>query len=136
MLKKTVLELGGSDPYIILEDANLSEAVATCVESRLINSGQSCIAAKRFIVVESVREAFEQQYVEKMKQMKMGDPLDEANDIGPQAREDLRDDLHQQVEKSIEQGGQMFAGRPNPRGPRRVLSTDCINRCLIGLTSV
>src|ERR687892_740878 len=83
MLKKTVLELGGSDAYVVLEDADLDETVATCVKSRLINSGQSCIAAKRFIVVESVRERFENMFTEHMRAAKMGDPMDETTDIGP-----------------------------------------------------
>ncbi|MEX0982979.1 MAG: NAD-dependent succinate-semialdehyde dehydrogenase [Bacteroidales bacterium] len=110
MLKKTVLELGGSDPYLILEDADLEMATYTCVNSRLINSGQSCIAAKRFIVVESVKEKFEQFFVQNMKKKKMGDPLDEQNDIGPQARNDLRDELHQQVAESIKKGAQCLLG--------------------------
>jgi len=109
-LKKTVLELGGSDPYIVLEDADLEKAAETCVNSRLINSGQSCIAAKRFIVVEPVREQFEALYVRKMQAKKMGDPLQEGVDLGPMARADLRDDLHQQVQKSIEQGARLLLG--------------------------
>jgi succinate-semialdehyde dehydrogenase/glutarate-semialdehyde dehydrogenase len=90
LIKKSVLELGGSDPYIILEDADLEKTVATCVESRLLNSGQSCIAAKRFIVVESVHKRFEEMLVEQMRGKKMGSPLDETVDVGPQARFDLR----------------------------------------------
>ncbi|MHA2203821.1 MAG: aldehyde dehydrogenase family protein, partial [Candidatus Hodarchaeales archaeon] len=90
MLKKTVLELGGSDPYIVLEDANVEEAVLTCITSRLINSGQSCIAAKRFIVVEKLVKKFEELYVFNMKDRKMGDPLREDTMVGPQARVDLR----------------------------------------------
>lgn len=115
-LKKTVLELGGSDPYIILEDAELDEAAKTCVTSRLINAGQSCIAAKRFIVVESVLEEFEKKVVALMKQKKMGDPLDEDTDLGPQARKDLRDELHEQVEVSIEKGAKCLLGGVIPEG--------------------
>jgi len=115
MLKKTVLELGGSDPYIILEDANLEEAVKICVTSRLINSGQSCIAAKRFIVVESIRERFEQMYVQEMRSRKMGDPMDENNEVGPQARHDLRDDLHRQVVQSIQKGAKCPLGGEIPK---------------------
>ena len=85
VLKKTVMELGGSDPYVILEDADLEMAADTCVTARLINGGQSCIAAKRFIVVEKVYNEFEKLFVEKMKSKKMGDPFDESNHIGPQA---------------------------------------------------
>ncbi len=117
VLKKTVLELGGSDPYVILEDANIEEAVTTCVTSRLINSGQSCIAAKRFVVVESVLEKFETLYVEQMRQRKMGDPLDEATEVGPQARHDLRDELHQQVMASVEKGAKVLLGGEVPDGP-------------------
>ncbi len=109
-LKKSVLELGGSDPYVILEDANLLKAVKTCVTSRLINGGQSCIAAKRFIIVENVFEQFKDLFVERMQLKKMGNPFDETSDIGPQARIDLRDELHGQVEKSVTQGAQILLG--------------------------
>ncbi|MGH8799752.1 MAG: aldehyde dehydrogenase family protein, partial [Casimicrobiaceae bacterium] len=104
MLKKTVLELGGSDPYLILEDADLELAAKICTKGRLVNSGQSCIAAKRFIVVEPVRARFEALFVERMAAARMGDPFDDATDIGPQARRDLRDALHGQVEASIARG--------------------------------
>lgn len=110
MLKKTVLELGGSDPYIILEDANLEETVHSCVASRLINNGQSCIAAKRFIVVEPVRARFEKMFVEKMRSQKVGNPLEPEVTVGPLARRDLRDELHIQVRKSIEQGAKLLCG--------------------------
>lgn len=116
-LKKTVLELGGSDPYVVLDDADVDLAVATCVSSRLINSGQSCIAAKRFIVTEKNREAFERQYVERMKSVQMGNPLDEATQVGPQARTDLRDDLHRQVEESLARGARLLLGGQIPEGP-------------------
>jgi len=116
MLKKTVLELGGSDPYIILEDADMDETVNACVISRLINGGQSCIAAKRFLVVEQVLEAFEKKFVEKMKQAVMGNPLDPHVTLGPQAREDLRNELHGQVLKSIEKGAVCLLGGSIPEG--------------------
>lgn len=116
LLKKTVLELGGSDPYIILGDADLEETVNTCVLSRLINAGQSCIAAKRFIVVESLREKFEELFVNKMKTYRMGNPLDENTDIGPQARHDLRDELHEQAIESIEKGATCLLGGEIPDG--------------------
>lgn len=90
-------------------------AATTCVNSRLINSGQNCIAAKRFIVVEPVKEEFEQHFVEQMKQKKMGDPLNDQNDIGPQARNDLRDELHQQVEDSLKKGAQCLLGGEKPK---------------------
>lgn len=115
-LKKTVLELGGSDPYIVLEDADMDNTVETCVTSRLINAGQSCIAAKRFIVVESVMEEFEEKFVNLMKQQKMGNPLDENIDMGPQARFDLRDDLHDQVKRSIDKGANCIVGGKIPEG--------------------
>lgn len=117
LIKKTVLELGGSDAYVILEDADLDLAVATCVRSRLINSGQSCIAAKRFIVVESLRSEFEQRFVERMRAAAMGDPLDPDTRVGPQARHDLRDQLHEQVVKSIEKGARCLLGGEVPDSP-------------------
>lgn len=117
MLKKTLLELGGSDPYLILEDADLDKTVEACVTSRLLNSGQSCISAKRFVVVEAVRRQFEQMLVDQMQAKRMGDPLDEAVEIGPQARFDLRDDLHQQVINSITQGAVCLLGGEIPEDP-------------------
>ena len=116
-LKKTVLELGGSDPYVILEDADLDSAAETCATARLINSGQSCIAAKRFIVVEAVREAFEERFLQAMKAAKMGDPMKEDTLVGPQARDDLRDELHHQVVRSIEAGARCILGGQIPSGP-------------------
>ncbi|MEZ4736200.1 MAG: NAD-dependent succinate-semialdehyde dehydrogenase [Caldilineaceae bacterium] len=116
LIKKTVLELGGSDPYLILEDADLETAVSTCVNSRLINSGQSCIAAKRFIVVQSRRDEFEKLFVDKMRNARMGDPFDEATEVGPQARHDLRDDLDQQVQQSIRRGARCLLGGEIPIG--------------------
>ncbi len=110
VLKKTVLELGGSDPYIVLEDADLDAAAQTCVNSRLINAGQSCIAAKRFIVVEPVLEAFTARFVALMSAKKMGDPFADDTDLGPLARHDLRDDLHKQVLASVEQGANLLLG--------------------------
>lgn len=115
LVKKTVLELGGSDPYIILEDADLEMAAETCVTSKLINGGQSCIAAKRFIVVRKVFDEFKALFIEKMKHKKMGDPLDERNDIGPQARDNLRNDLHDQVRRSIKMGARLLLGGEIPR---------------------
>ena len=116
-LKKSVLELGGSDPYVVLEDADLESTVQTCVDSRLINSGQSCIAAKRFIVVEPIRDRFTELFVELMQAKRMGDPFDEGVDLGPQARRDLRDELHDQVTGSIDRGAKAFLGGSVPPGP-------------------
>lgn len=109
-LKKQVLELGGSDAYVILEDADMDVAVEIAVRGRLVNSGQSCIAAKRFVVVKSVRKEFERRYVEQMKLATYGDPMDEKSRIGPMARHDLRDQLHEQVLKSIEKGAKVLCG--------------------------
>jgi succinate-semialdehyde dehydrogenase/glutarate-semialdehyde dehydrogenase len=116
MLKKTVLELGGSDPYLVLEDAELEEAVETCVFSRLLNSGQSCIAAKRFVVVASQREQFEKLFTQRMAEAKMGDPTAENTEVGPQARPDLREDLHRQVLQSIKRGATLLLGGEIPQG--------------------
>jgi succinate-semialdehyde dehydrogenase / glutarate-semialdehyde dehydrogenase len=117
LLKKTVLELGGSDPYLILEDADLELAAKVCARGRLINGGQSCIAAKRFLVVEKIRRRFEELFIEKMSAARMGDPLDETTEIGPQARHDLRDALHGQVEASIAKGARCLLGGKIPDGP-------------------
>jgi succinate-semialdehyde dehydrogenase/glutarate-semialdehyde dehydrogenase len=115
-LKKSVLELGGSDPYLVLGDADLDLAVETCVRSRLINSGQSCIAAKRFIVVDSVREEFTARFVERMGRARVGTPLDDATEVGPQARRDLRDGLHDQVMRSVAGGARLLLGGEVPDG--------------------
>jgi succinate-semialdehyde dehydrogenase/glutarate-semialdehyde dehydrogenase len=115
-IKKTVLELGGSDAYLVLEDADLEAAAEACVRSRLINSGQSCIAAKRFLVMESVRTRFEDLFIEKMRARTMGDPR-QSPDVGPLARHDLRDGLHKQVTASVEQGARLRLGGVVPEGP-------------------
>jgi succinate-semialdehyde dehydrogenase/glutarate-semialdehyde dehydrogenase len=116
-LKKTVLELGGSDPYIVLADADLKQTVDSCVISRLINSGQSCIAAKRFVVVKPVVGEFETRLVKKMKSQRMGNPLDEKVTVGPLARFDLRDDLHRQVKESLKKGSRCLLGGELPGAP-------------------
>src|SRR3984893_932654 len=117
MLKKTVLELGGSDPYLILEDADIEVAANVSTKGRLVNSGQSCIAAKRFIVVEGVRREFEERFVEHMSAVKMGDPLDESTRMGPLARHDLRDALHAQVKASVAKGARVLLGGAVPNNP-------------------
>ena len=117
VLKKTVLELGGSDPYLILDDADLAKTAADCAFARLINGGQSCIAAKRFIVLESIRERFEELFVAAMAERTMGDPLDEKTLIGPQARHELRDELHDQVVRSTASGARLLLGGEIPSGP-------------------
>jgi len=116
-LKKTVLELGGSDPFIVLEDADLELAVEQAVTSRFLNTGQSCIAAKRFIVVEPVADAFVDRFRVAVEALGTGDPLDEANRLGPMARTDLREELHRQVEESIGQGAEAVTGCRIPPGP-------------------
>jgi succinate-semialdehyde dehydrogenase/glutarate-semialdehyde dehydrogenase len=116
-IKKAVLELGGSDPYLVLEDANVEYAAETCVASRLINSGQSCIAGKRFLVVDSLRNEFEDLVVSLMREKTFGDPLDEATDVGPLARADLRKTLHRQVTESVEAGARCLLGGEVPTGP-------------------
>jgi succinate-semialdehyde dehydrogenase / glutarate-semialdehyde dehydrogenase len=118
MLKKTVLELGGSDPYLVLEDADIDQAAALSAKGRLVNAGQSCIAAKRFIVLDKVRRSFEERFVERMRAARMGDPLEERTEVGPMARHDLRDALHRQVEESVAKGARcLLGGRiPNDRG--------------------
>jgi succinate-semialdehyde dehydrogenase/glutarate-semialdehyde dehydrogenase len=110
MIKKTVLELGGSDAYVVLGDADLEATVTMCVTSRLLNAGQSCIAAKRFVVVESIRSRFEDAFVTQMRLAKVGDPMDEHTQVGPMARHDLRDDLHQQVQVSLAKGATCLLG--------------------------
>jgi len=116
-LKKTVLELGGSDPFIVLEDADVALAARTAAEARLLNSGQSCIAAKRFIVVEPVADRFLDAFVAAMRTRRMGDPLAPDTQIGPQARQDLRANLHRQVEASVRRGAQLVLGGTLPEGP-------------------
>ena len=115
-LKKCVLELGGSDPYVVLADADLELAARTCVAARLINGGQSCIAAKRFVVVEPVRAEFTERVVEEMRAKKMGDPRTEV-DLGPQARADLRAAVDGQVRRSVERGARVLTGGTLPAGP-------------------
>ncbi len=117
VLKKSVLELGGSDPYVILTDADTEAAATICAKSRLINSGQSCIAAKRFIVVASQREEFERLFVQNMQAAKVGDPMQEDTEVGPLARVDLRTELHDQVARSIDSGARCVLGGEIPDGP-------------------
>lgn len=109
-IKKSVLELGGSDPFIVLGDADLDLAVEGAVTSRFLNTGQSCIAAKRFIVVDSIAEDFVRRFRTAVEALTMGDPLDEHNRLGPMARHDLRDELHRQVVQSIAKGAAAVTG--------------------------
>ena len=109
-IKRSVLELGGSDPYIVLDDADIPQAVAICAAARLLNCGQSCISAKRFIVQSSVIKEFERLLLQRMEASVMGDPFDATVDLGPMARRDLRDQLHAQVSGSVEQGARLLCG--------------------------
>jgi len=113
-LKPVVLELGGSDPYVILADADLDLAAEVCAQARLTNAGQSCVAAKRFIVVESVRAAFEHRFTARMAARRMGDPTVKGTDFGPLARADLRKDLHAQVQQSVKHGARILLGGTLP----------------------
>jgi succinate-semialdehyde dehydrogenase/glutarate-semialdehyde dehydrogenase len=116
-LKRSVLELGGSDPCIVLEDADLDRAARVAALSRSINTGQSCIAAKRFIVVEEVAREFTAAFERALDALVVGDPLDPATDVGPLAREDIRDELHDQVERSVRAGARLVRGGRIPTGP-------------------
>lgn len=116
-LKKVVLELGGSDPYVILDDADIEKAAEACAFSRLWNAGQVCIAAKRIIVVKSILPAFLNALKEKMQAYQMGDPLLEATTLGPLARADLRDNLHRQVMAAVAEGAVLHGGGVIPEGP-------------------
>jgi succinate-semialdehyde dehydrogenase/glutarate-semialdehyde dehydrogenase len=115
-LKKTVLELGGSDPFIVLADADVAAAARTAADARLVNSGQSCIAAKRFIVVEPVADAFIARFADELRARRVGDPLARDTQVGPQARVDLRDDLHRQVAESVKRGARLVLGGEVPAG--------------------
>lgn len=116
-LKPCVLELGGSDPYLVLEDADLDHAAETCAAARLVNAGQSCIGAKRFVVLNKVRRDFEKRFVTRMAARPVGDPLDPITAIGPLARHDLRDTLHDQVQRSVRRGARLLLGGKPVPGP-------------------
>jgi succinate-semialdehyde dehydrogenase / glutarate-semialdehyde dehydrogenase len=109
-IKKVVMELGGSDPFIVMPSANLDKAVSTAVTARTINNGQSCIAAKRFIVAESIADDFERGFVEKMRSLRVGDPMDAGTELGPLASEGSRADLHAQVESAARAGAKVLTG--------------------------
>lgn len=126
-LKKSVMELGGSDPFIVLSDANIDEAVNTGVTARILNNGQSCIAAKRFILHEDIADEFESKFVKKMDELVIGDPMDSKTELGPIAREDLLLELDYQVQESIKEGATLLTGGKRLEGegafyPATVLS--------------
>jgi succinate-semialdehyde dehydrogenase/glutarate-semialdehyde dehydrogenase len=109
-IKKTVLELGGSDPFIVMPTANFEDAVSTAVKARTINNGQSCIAAKRFIIADEIYDAFEANFVERMRSLRVGDPMDPVTEIGPLATDRIRDDLDLQVKSALESGARVLTG--------------------------
>ncbi|MGR3805100.1 NAD-dependent succinate-semialdehyde dehydrogenase [Marinibacterium profundimaris] len=117
-LKKTVLELGSNDAYIVLDDADLDMAVETCVAGRIFNNGQTCVNAKRFVVTEKNYDTFVERFTEKMRAIEMGDPYDDATGLGPMSRDDLRDKLDDQVRKSVDNGARVLCGGevPNRKG--------------------
>lgn len=133
VLKKTVLELGGSDPYIVLEDADMPTCVNTSARARMINTGQSCIAAKRFIVVESRLEEFEHAQAEIMGNMKVGDPLDEETQVGPLARMDLLKELDEQVQQSLTMGARLLTGGRKKDGPGAFYLPTVLTNCKKGM---
>lgn len=115
-LKKTVLELGSNDAYLVFEDADIDKAVETCVKGRIYNNGETCIAAKRFVVTEKVYDEFREKFVKSMSEVKTGDPNEESTQLGPMAREDLREKLHEQVKNSVKNGARIACGGEIPDG--------------------
>ncbi|HEX5750817.1 MAG TPA: NAD-dependent succinate-semialdehyde dehydrogenase [Archangium sp.] len=116
-LKKVVLELGGSDPFVVLPGADLDTAVETAVKARLINNGQSCIAAKRFIATAPIYDEFERRFLERMRRVVVGDPMEAKTEVGPLALQSIRDGLHAQVERSVAAGAKLLLGGLKPSGP-------------------
>ena len=116
-IKKTVLELGGSDPFIVMPTANLDKAVETAVKARTINNGQSCIAAKRFIIAKDIYDEFSEKFVQDMQALKIGDPMEETTDIGPLATPQIVNDLAEQVQKAIDSGARVLTGGHRPNRP-------------------
>ena len=116
-LKKTVMELGSNDAYLVLADADVATAVEVCMTARIFNNGETCVAAKRFVVVDSIYDEFRDAFVEQLGGIKMGDPNEESTGLGPMAREDLRDDLHEQVTTSIDAGATLTLGGEVPDRP-------------------
>jgi succinate-semialdehyde dehydrogenase/glutarate-semialdehyde dehydrogenase len=116
-IKKSVLELGGSDPFIVMPSADFGLAVSTAVKARTINTGQSCIAAKRFFIADKIYDNFLNKFVEQMRSLKVGDPLDEATEIGPLATEQIREGVDEQVQKSIAAGAKLLTGGNRIAGP-------------------
>jgi succinate-semialdehyde dehydrogenase/glutarate-semialdehyde dehydrogenase len=134
-IKKSVLELGGSDPFVVLADADVAAAAATAVRSRFNNTGQSCVCAKRFIVHESVAEDFLERFVEGVAMLQVGDPTDPATTIGPMARPDLRKDLLDQVARTIEQGARLVTGGHAVNGPGCYVEPTVLDHVVPGMTA-
>jgi len=132
-LKKSVLELGGSDAFVVLADADLDAAVRLAAASRFLNGGQSCIAAKRFVLVESIAEDFLARFQQKIAQLKQGDPTQEDTDLGPMARADLRDALHRQVTESISKGAVPLMGCEPVAGPGHYYKVSLLDRVRPGM---
>ncbi len=128
VIKKTVMELGGSDAFIVCEDADIPKAVAAGIKGRFHNAGQVCLAAKRFILVEKIADEFEHLFLERAKALRVGDPLDPASDMGPMARVDLRDSLHEQVKGSIAKGARVLCGGRPLDGPGAFYAAHGIER--------
>lgn len=116
-IKKCVLELGGNDPFIVMPSADIDSAIDTAVKARTTNSGQSCIAAKRFLVADSIYDKFLERFIEAFRALKIGDPMDEATDFGPLATEKIRDGVHEQVQKSVSAGAKLVTGGNRVHGP-------------------
>lgn len=116
-IKKVVLELGGSDPFVVMPSANFDEAVATAVKARTINNGQSCIAAKRFIIAESIADRFEREFVARMQALRVGDPMDEKTDVGPLANPEAVKSVHEAVQNTVQAGARLLAGGKPAEGP-------------------
>src|SRR5437868_14137832 len=116
-IKKSVLELGGSDPFIVMTRAKLDDAISTGVKSRMVNSGQSCIAAKRFIIAEAIYESYIAQFVEKMKKLKLGDPTEETTEVAPLSSENILRGVDDQVQKSVAAGAKILCGGKRAEGP-------------------
>ncbi len=132
-IKPSVLELGGSDPFIVLDDADLELAVEQAVASRFLNSGQSCIAAKRFILTPGIADAFVERFRDEVAELTVGDPMDEATRIGPMARADLRDELHEQVRDSIDAGAEAVIGCAVPPGDGAFYPASILDRVQPGM---
>ena len=130
-----MLELGGSDPFIVLDDADLDAARTAAVKARFHNTGQSCVCAKRFLVADAVAEEFTRLFVEKTRALTVGDPTDPATQVGPMARADLRDQLHDQVQRSIAAGRHAAHRRPAGRRPRHLLPAHRPGRHHPGITA-